>query len=93
MGIASANRDEDAYADSEVFRLDRTGEPEPISFGWGVHLCLGIHLARMEARVALEEFFALFPSGGISLSQDFVYEFPHDDYLRYAPAHLEVTVT
>ncbi len=92
MGIASANRDEERFACSEEFRLDRHGEPEHVSFGWGPHLCLGIHLARMEARIAIEELFDVFPPGGISLSPGFVYEFPTDDFLRYAPAHLEVVV-
>jgi cytochrome P450 len=93
MGIASANRDEEQFACSEEFRLDRAGEPEHVSFGWGPHLCLGIHLARMEARIAVEELLELFPPGGISLPPGFVHEFPMDDFLRYAPAHLEVVVT
>jgi cytochrome P450 len=92
MGIASANRDEECFARSEEFRLDRQGEPEHVSFGWGPHLCLGIHLARMEARIAVEELFDLFPPGGISLPPGFVYEFQADDFLRFAPAHLEVVV-
>jgi len=48
---ASANRDEDVFADPFTFRIDR--EPNPhIGFGMGEHLCLGAHLARLELRHA-----------------------------------------
>ena len=63
-----------------------------MSFGWGPHLCIGIHLARMEARLALEELYDLFPPGGIRLADGYRYEFPPDDFLRYAPTRLDVVV-
>jgi cytochrome P450 len=51
--VASANRDESVYADPDVWDLDRE-LPEPhLAFGWGRHLCLGMHLARLELRVGL----------------------------------------
>ena len=93
MGIGSANRDEERFADSEDFRLDRQGEPEHLSFGWGPHLCLGAHLARMEARVVLEELFDLFPPGGLALAPGYHYEFPKDDFLRYGPQRLDIVVS
>jgi cytochrome P450 len=93
MGIGSANRDEERFADSEEFSIDRSGEPEHLSFGWGGHLCLGIHLARMEAKVALEEFLELFPRDGVSLADGFRFEFPKDDFLRYGPERLDIVVT
>jgi cytochrome P450 len=92
MGIASANRDEEHYTASEDFRIDREGEPEHVSFGWGPHLCIGIHLARMEARLALEELYDLFAPGQLRLADGYRYEFPTDDFLRYAPTRLDVTV-
>ncbi|MDJ0851362.1 MAG: cytochrome P450 [Myxococcota bacterium] len=50
---SSANRDESSYEDPEAWRLDR--EPAPhLAFGWGRHLCLGMHLARLELGVGLE---------------------------------------
>jgi cytochrome P450 len=57
---ASGNRDEREFERPEVF--DVTRRPRRIlSFSVGEHLCLGIHLARLEARIALEEILARFP--------------------------------
>ena len=93
MGIASANRDEEHYAHAEEFRLDRAGEPEHVSFGWGPHLCLGIHLARMQARLALEEVYDLFSPQQVVLADGYRYEFPKEDFLRYAPSRLDIVIT
>jgi cytochrome P450 len=48
----SANHDESRYPDSESWVLDRTPQPH-LAFGWGTHLCLGMHLARLELRAGL----------------------------------------
>jgi cytochrome P450 len=51
---ASANRDEDVFADP--FRFDLGRDPNPhLGFGHGVHHCLGANLARLEIRVVLDE--------------------------------------
>jgi cytochrome P450 len=49
----SANRDERHYTDPDRFDIHRTPAPH-MAFGSGPHMCLGMHLARMETRVALE---------------------------------------
>ncbi len=50
--IGSANRDEIVFARPE--RFDTARDPNPhLSFGFGIHYCLGANLARLEARVAL----------------------------------------
>jgi cytochrome P450 len=50
--LGSANREEDRYPDPDRFDIFR--EPTAhISFGLGVHVCLGMHLARLEMRVAV----------------------------------------
>ncbi len=57
----SATRDETAFADADRVDLDRKLDTRAIHFGFGIHKCLGIHLARVELRIALEEMFARFP--------------------------------
>lgn len=51
--IGSANRDEDRWVRSEEFDIFRDRVPH-ITFAAGEHTCLGLHLARMETRVAIE---------------------------------------
>jgi len=50
----SANRDEEAFDQPNRFRLDRSTLGSGI-FGFGVHTCLGQHLARLEMRIFFEE--------------------------------------
>ena len=50
----SAGRDERQYADPDRFDVDRRFERH-VTFGYGIHFCLGASLARLEGRVALEE--------------------------------------
>ncbi len=47
LSYLSANRDEDAFVDAAVFNHKRTPNRH-VGFGFGGHICLGIHLARME---------------------------------------------
>ncbi|MCY3883875.1 MAG: cytochrome P450 [Gammaproteobacteria bacterium] len=51
----SANRDESVYDDPFEFRVDRH-ETKHLAFGYGVHVCLGQHLARMELSAFFKEF-------------------------------------
>lgn len=52
--LGSANRDEDHFPDPDRFDMDR-GTQGGVAFGQGMHFCLGANLARLEARVTLEE--------------------------------------
>ena len=55
--VGSANRDAAAFADPDRFDVSR--EPNPhIAFGHGIHYCIGSGLARLEARVALDDVLA-----------------------------------
>jgi cytochrome P450 len=52
--IGAANRDERAFERPDDFDVRRVPKPS-LAFGYGVHVCLGASLARLEGRVALEE--------------------------------------
>lgn len=57
--LAAANRDPNKYEHPDELRLDRV-DPDPLSFGHGVHHCLGAALARLELRIGLQRFLAAF---------------------------------
>jgi cytochrome P450 len=56
----AANRDPDAFPDADKVILDRT-KNQHVGFGIGPHRCLGIHLARLELKVGVEEWLAAIP--------------------------------
>jgi cytochrome P450 len=62
----SANRDERHYPDADRFDIHRRGAH--LSFGQGLHFCLGSSLARMQARVALEEMLKRWPEWEVDYS-------------------------
>ncbi|MEI9996481.1 MAG: cytochrome P450 [Rhizomicrobium sp.] len=53
----SGNRDEDVWPDADEFRVDRENNRH-VAFGYGAHLCLGQHLAKMEIRAFFKELLA-----------------------------------
>ena len=59
--IASANRDPKHFRNPDQFLPDRTG-PSHLSFGNGIHFCLGIHLARLEAQVFMSTMSKQYPN-------------------------------
>jgi len=54
--IGAANRDERKYPDPDRYDMFRD-QRQHVGFGFGVHVCLGMHLARMESRVAVNTLF------------------------------------
>jgi pimeloyl-[acyl-carrier protein] synthase len=61
LSIAGSNRDRTANKDPGTFDVSRENVKQ-ISFGYGIHLCLGIALARLEARVTFEEILSRYPT-------------------------------
>lgn len=70
MLYSSANFDEDVFDNPLEFDITREHNPH-LAFGHGIHLCLGANLARLEARIFFEEFFAHF--SGIEQAGEPVY--------------------
>lgn len=58
----AATRDERKFENPDVFNVTRDNPLDAIFFGWGIHRCLGIHLARLEIRTAFEELFKRYPN-------------------------------
>ncbi|MDZ7676266.1 MAG: cytochrome P450 [Acidimicrobiales bacterium] len=71
--LASANTDEAEWDDADVVDFDREVNKH-YTFGGGVHRCLGSHLARLELRVALEEWHARIPDYGLAPGAELIYD-------------------
>jgi cytochrome P450 len=61
----SGNRDEEVFEDPYEFRVDRSPNKH-LAFGYGAHLCLGQHLAKMEMRILWEELLPRLKSVGLA---------------------------
>jgi cytochrome P450 len=55
LSFASANRDDEVFADPFTFDVTRANASKHLAFGFGKHFCLGAHLARMEIRAIFRE--------------------------------------
>jgi len=62
----SASRDEAEFPNADTWDLHRRA-PRTVGFGHGTHACLGRHVARLEARVALEEILTAMPDYSVDL--------------------------
>ena len=58
--FASANRDDREFVDADQYQISRRPR-RTMTFGAGIHACLGQHLARIEGKIILEEVFAAIP--------------------------------
>jgi cytochrome P450 len=66
LSMAAANRDPRRYRDPDVFDIHRD-DIQHLTFGYGLHYCLGANLARLEGRVALDELLQRFPEWEVEL--------------------------
>ena len=69
LATAAALRDPAAYPDPDRFDITRESDPSTIYFGFGIHRCIGAHLARLEMRVAFEELLTRFPDFAVDESR------------------------
>jgi len=59
--VGGANRDPAVFDRPEVFDTTRANARDHLSFGTGMHVCLGAALARMELHIGLQSLFERFP--------------------------------
>jgi cytochrome P450 len=69
MSMAAANRDPRQFAEPDRFDV-RRADPGHISFGYGIHFCLGAPLARRETRIAFEELLRVAPGFRVTTPDD-----------------------
>jgi cytochrome P450 len=83
----SAGRDEREYTEPDRFDVTRNFDRH-VTFGFGVHYCLGAHLARLEARVAIEETLSRFPTWHVDERE---IELVHTSTVR-GPVHVPIHI-
>ncbi|MEU1884002.1 cytochrome P450 [Micromonospora sp. WMMD987] len=71
LSLHAANRDGTAFPDADGFLMDRERNPH-LSFGYGIHFCMGAPLARLEAQVAIGNFLTRFPQARLAVDADAV---------------------
>jgi cytochrome P450 len=71
--LGSANRDAARFDDPEVFDIARPNAREHLSFGFGIHYCIGNMLAKLQARIALEELARLVPDARLRDDEPIVF--------------------
>lgn len=86
--MGSANRDEGRFEDGESFDISRSNAREHLSFGFGIHYCLGNMLAKLQTKIALEELSGAIPS--LELDEPAGIPF-RDNISMRIPEHVHVT--
>jgi cytochrome P450 len=88
VSISGANRDPAVFPDPDRFDLRRVNAARHLAFAHGPHFCLGAHLARLEARVAVTTMLARLPGlrlGGPARVHGLVFRKPPDLPARWEP--------
>lgn len=84
VSVIGANRDPAVFADPGVFDVRRPNAGRALSFSYGIHACLGLHLARIQSTAAIGGLLAAFP--GLELGR---FE-PPSGFAFRRPASLEI---
>jgi cytochrome P450 len=74
LALGAANRDPARFDDPDIFDVTRKRAARHISFGHGIHFCLGAPLARMELRIVLELLTQLAPDLDLLPDQELSFE-------------------
>jgi cytochrome P450 len=69
VSLRAANRDGSVFAEPTEFRMDRDRN-QHLTFGHGIHFCMGAPLARLEAQIAIGEFLTRFPQARLAVEPD-----------------------
>ncbi len=86
--MGSGNRDEAVFAHGEVFDIGRDNARNHLSFGYGIHFCLGFQLAKLEFGIMLRQLAARFPD--LRLTGDGRIDYLANVSFR-VPSKLEIT--
>jgi cytochrome P450 len=78
VSLSAANRDRERFHDPDVLDLAREGTSGHLAFGYGIHMCLGQHLARVELQVGLDRLLVRFPSLRLAVPADEIVMHPDD---------------
>jgi cytochrome P450 family 142 subfamily A polypeptide 1 len=89
VGLASANRDQEHYSDADEFKLDRRDTPPSLTFGHGIHMCVGNALARMEGEVILNAVLDRFDASQVSVAPTFELELMPVPFM-YGPRRVDL---
>jgi cytochrome P450 len=89
VNYAAANRDPEVFADPDAFVLGRRPNRH-LAFGHGVHKCLGVHLARSQLRIALEELLGRTSSLVLDVHPATI---PYTQFPEYGPLSLPLRLT
>ena len=90
ISVIAANRDPSVFEDPLRFDIHRSNSRHGLSFSSGEHHCLGVHLARMQTVIALEEMLDAWPSidlVSVAAPSGFAFRRPADMVVSVQPRH------